>query len=260
MALFAHAPITKSIIFLTVVASILTNVFKLDNKPQGFEFWRFLASHFLFVGIGDMICGIVLLFAFRMFERQMGSKHYGAFVLLSLFFSTVLEIVFLFYFSIPVHTTSGPYFLIFSQLVMFYYDVPPLTPISFFTNDKMFTYLFALQLIFTQHPNSGYKALCGIIAGLLYRIEYLSLENLEVPDFVAKHCKKYILPLLDISPKPSQSPQNQQQTTTNQHLREPSVGNIETLINMGIDRETAVQALMRSNDELQIAIDSLFYH
>jgi len=127
----------------------------------------------------------------------------------------------------------------------------------FFANDKMFTYLFALQLIFAQYPNSGYKALCGIVAGLLYRIEFLGLEKLEVPEFVVKLCKKYVLPLLDISPNTSKYPQIQQQTNR-PHQREPSDRNIETLINMGVDRETAVQALMRSNDEIQIAIESLF--
>jgi len=270
-----HAPITKSVISLTIFASLLAYIFKPSlDKLVRYEFCSLFTSRFLFLSIGETLCGIALLYNFRIFERQMGSKKYGAYVLLSLFISTLLELFIQYYFSVPTVSYCGPYFLIFSQLVMYYYDVPSLAPISFFANDKMFTYLFAIQLIFSQYPNSGYLAFCGIVAGLLYRIEFLGLEKLEIPDFIAELCKKYILPLLNsISPKSTQS-RNQQNTNNNQYTnilesvrnyydspqpgRQPSVSNIETLINMGFDRETAVQALTRSNDELQIAIERLF--
>jgi membrane associated rhomboid family serine protease len=43
-----------------------------------------------------------------------------------------------------------------------------------------------------------------------------------------------------------------------QPVRQPSQENIEYLISMGVDRETAVETLIRYDDELHIAIESLF--
>jgi membrane associated rhomboid family serine protease len=286
---FAHAPITKGLVFLSGVLSVLANVFNakqvllLDKVGlENYEVWRLLTSRFLFLGTGDMMFGLILLYKFRVFEQHMGSRKYGAFMLISLLVSTLLEsIIVILDFNKGI-AFSGPCNLIFAQLVQFFYDIPTLSPNLL--NDKTITYLIALQLIFAQYPSSGYQAFCGIVAGLLYRIEFLCLENLEFPLFISKFCKTYIYPLLYMAPSttPSRPQQQQQQQPQHQNYihnnnmfefegignyytipqptRQPSVQNIETMTNMGIDREIAIQALQRYNDELQPAIDSLLFH
>jgi len=286
MSYFVHAPITKSIIFITGFLSVLANslnlrqTLELDKEGLSkFELWRLITSRFLFLGTSEIICGLILLYMFRIFERQMGSRKYGAFVVLSFFVSTFLESILLLFYLEDTVSFSGPYFLIFAELVQYFYDIPSLAPISFFGNDKLFGYFFALQLFFSQYPPSGYLALCGIVAGLLYRVEFLGLEKFEFPKSIAKICQTYVLPLLNMSPTTLPRPQQYQlpQNSLNgrpsntfefeggsgnyytfpQPVRQPSVRNVDALINMGIDRETAVQTLVRYNDELQLAIESL---
>jgi len=273
MSNFVHAPITKFIAFMTGTISVLANVFHfrhalvLDKPGLGLgEYWRLVTSHFVFLTTGEMVCGLILLYAFRLFERQMGSKKYGVFVLLSLFIASLIEFILLHYEPATL-VFGGPYAIIFAQIVQYFYDVPSLDPVPFFgvpMNDKIFTYLPALHLIFAQYPTTGYYALCGIVAGLLYRIEFLRLEKLVIPSVLAQFSKKYFLPLLNRS---NFTVRHQQHNNLEgignmynfpQPARQPSGRNVDTLVGMGIDRQTAVQTLARYNDELQIAIENLF--
>lgn len=87
------------------------------------ELWRLASSQIIFRNKAQAIVGLILLYTCRQFERQMGSRKFGAFLLFSLTTSilSLLGLIVIFasvgYNLVP---SSGPYFLIFS-LVAFYY-------------------------------------------------------------------------------------------------------------------------------------------
>ncbi len=103
----------------------ISNGFSLQDVErvlQG-EVWRLATSQIIFRNKAQAIVGLILLYTCRQFERQMGSRKFGAFLLFSLTTSilSLLGLIVIFasvgYNLVP---SSGPYFLIFS-LVAFYY-------------------------------------------------------------------------------------------------------------------------------------------
>lgn len=152
----------------------------------------------------------MLLYTFRLFERQFGSRKFGGCIFYLLSCSTVLQVVIqLFsrgffasqggrnwYFS------SGPYGMAFGLLAMFFWDIPQTVPFTVFgtpLSDKMFVYLLGVQLALASPAGSAYTALIGIILGALYLIDYLPLHRLRVPHFLFDGCGRLFAPLLSAS-------------------------------------------------------------
>jgi membrane associated rhomboid family serine protease len=252
------------------------------------QYWRLITFPFVFVGFTELFFGMSILYSFRVLERQMGSSKYGVLMVLALTVSSVLAFITLFLVSEITGDDkefiySGPYGLIFASLVLYYYYIPPTIPVPFFGirfNDKIFIYIFSVLLALSHPPATIYYAYCGLFAGMLYHNDYF--ESYRIPDWLCQFCTKYISPILSLSPTISD---NQAQTMTPnsplprrpssnvfdfdsvhtyyshpQPVRQPSPQHINYLISMGIDRETAIQVLMRCDDELNLAIENLFSH
>jgi membrane associated rhomboid family serine protease len=87
------------------------------------EFSRLFFSNLIYSSVAESLAGALVLFSFRQFERQMGSRKYGAFVFLCWIVATLLSLAFsTIGLSIGVNLTPspGPYFFIFSQLAFYY--------------------------------------------------------------------------------------------------------------------------------------------
>jgi len=139
-------------------------------------------------------------------------------------------------------------------------------------------------------PSTIYYSFCGIFSGMFY-LHTKTFESLQVPIVITQFCSKYFGPILSLSPTiidhSSQSlagigaNNNTNNNNNNQYHprratnvfdfdtvqtyysspqppRQPSQQHIDYLISMGVDRERAIQELMRCDDELNMAIESLF--
>jgi membrane associated rhomboid family serine protease len=87
------------------------------------EISRVITSSFIFENKAEALVGVILLYTCRQFERQMGTRKFGAFLVLSLLLSMLLQIAFVtiaamfdFYF-IP---SPGPYYAIYATLTLFH--------------------------------------------------------------------------------------------------------------------------------------------
>lgn len=94
---------------------------------------------------------------------------------------------------------AGPYTLVFSILYNFDKTVPAsyifkLFGMSF--TSKSLLYLLSLQLVFAQSPNSIVSALCGLIAGALYRSNVLGSQQWRIPTWLQKLGGRALGPLL----------------------------------------------------------------
>ncbi|CAA3032182.1 rhomboid 20 [Olea europaea subsp. europaea] len=161
---FNNAPVTRTIIIATALLTILFGIqgrsgnvgWSYQDIFKKLQIWKLIASVFAFSSTPELLFGIYLLYYFRMFERQIGSNKYSVFILFSVIVSLLLEILALKLLKDPSLTilTSGPYGLIFSSFIPFYFDIPVSTRFRVFSlhfSDKTFIYLAGLQVMHTKH-------------------------------------------------------------------------------------------------------------
>ncbi len=90
---------------------------------HGGEFWRFIFGHLAFHSMAQTVVGLILLYTYRSFERQMGSRKYGGFLFLSWLYCNIVYLIILGITSsakLSFSPSSGPFFFIFAQLAFFY--------------------------------------------------------------------------------------------------------------------------------------------
>ena len=119
---FAGAPVTKFILASSLSSSvILQAVHGFQHRPS--PYLHFVSQFVIFRHPGDLTCGTVLLYYFRLLERQRGSAKHGACVASTLAISYALQSAVSAALSIVL--PSGPYGLIFANFIPFTLDIPP---------------------------------------------------------------------------------------------------------------------------------------
>ncbi|CAA0812840.1 Ubiquitin-associated (UBA) protein [Striga hermonthica] len=273
---FNNAPVTR----VVVTASILfTVVFGIQGRSRSFnwsyqdifkkfQIWKLIVSVFGFSSTPELIFGVYLLYYFRVFERQIGSNKHTVFILFSVIMSLLLEVVaqWLLKDPSPSILTSGPYGLIFSSFVPFYFDIPVSTRFRVFSlnfSDKTFIYLAGLQLFLSSWKRSMLPGLCGILAGSLYRLNVFNIRRLKFPEFIASFFSRLSLPSIgNTSPTTRSSPNTGRQIEANYPApplssTEPPEALIATLVSMGFDQNSARQALIRARNDVNTATNIL---
>jgi hypothetical protein len=174
--------------------------------------------------------GVALLYQFRLFERHWGSRKFGTFLLLSYGMSAILACCTLFLAqgmqrrldSLPL----GPYGLVFSLLVQWFFDIPVSHSVSLIgipISDKSFCYLLAVQLAMTFQPASFVAAGIGTFVGLCYRIS--PLRSLLLPKSVCAFFGKIVLPIIETAPRPAAhaAPTNQEREIAGMFPNDPAM-------------------------------------
>lgn len=208
---FYNAPLSKGLIGLTVGTTLVGSLVGTRNQGSSVlgyddlftaswnwgQMWRLFTGPFTLTSMGELIFCSLLLYLFRLFERQWGTHKFSVFVLHSTLTSFVLQLSSKLLFNTSL--LSGPYGLIFSCFVQYVLDIPAtnsfrLLGVGF--SEKVFVYLLALQLLVASFPSSLIIGACGIFAGLIYRSKYLRISHIKFPGFVTRFCSRFVLPLL----------------------------------------------------------------
>lgn len=111
----------------------------------------------------------------------MGSSKYGAYVLFITAVGNALQRLSLL--ALQKASATGPYPLLFANLVGFALEVPPLQTFSVLgidMSDKMFVYILGIQLLLAAGSRSITAGLCGLVVGLLYHLDLFGLQSLRV--------------------------------------------------------------------------------
>ncbi|KAJ4978637.1 hypothetical protein NE237_009417 [Protea cynaroides] len=281
---FHNAPVTKAFV---VACALFTVVVRIQGRSstlglsyedvfRKFHLWRLLSSVFAFSSTPELLFGLYLLYYFRVFERQIGSNKYSVFIL----FSTVVSLLFegLLLFTLKDRSkvlASGPYGLIFSSFVPFFFNIPVSTRFHIFgihVSDKSFIYLAGLQLLLSYWKRSFLPGLGGILAGILYCMNLFRIRRVKFPKIVASFFSRLQWP----SSGGSSSTASGVNTARNMPsytgrpvegnypsvpfasaAMEPPEDSIATLVSMGFDRHAARQALVRSRNDINIATNIL---
>ncbi|XP_063242166.1 ubiquitin-associated domain-containing protein 2-like isoform X2 [Bacillus rossius redtenbacheri] len=171
-------------------------VCKLPDIFREREIWRLLTSRLTFLDTKDLVCGALLIYYFRVFERRYGSHKFASYLLATCTVATLLEtavILALQQFDVDLHSGGylppGPYGLIFPLFVSFFFDIPRVAHtyvLGIPVTGKTLTYLVGLQVCSTSVA-AVISGLCGIVAGLMYRHNVLWLGRwLAVPRWLAR--------------------------------------------------------------------------
>ncbi|KAG2592378.1 rhomboid-like protein 20 isoform X2 [Panicum virgatum] len=271
---FHNAPASRAV----VVASALFSVpfgfrgrffdlgLSYQNVYQSLSIWRLITSLFAFSSTPELIFGAALLYYFRVFERQIGSNKYAVFIIFSTMVSVLLQILALGYLKDPSINplTSGPYGLIFASYVPFFFDIPVSMRFRIFglsLSDKSFVYLAGLQLLCSSGRRSVVPGVSGILAGLLYRLNTFGIRRLKFPEFVASLFTRVSWPF---SRNPYQGlPTTENDANISSHqaahtaTQDPAESSIAALVSIGFDRNSAVQALVLTNYDVNLASNIL---
>lgn len=195
---FENAPITR---FLSLSVFLVSAIFSespdipldLNSIVKG-EVWRILSSSFVFGNMAQTFCGLILLYNCRQFERQLGIRKFGTFIVLSFLLSVSCQLLTALAFqlsgSLSLYTSSpGPYFLIYSLLSLFHAHVPKLqssqyTCVGLGLSEKSWVYLLAAQLALGAGLNSFLPALIGVAIGFMYDRNRFGIQNCRLPSAV----------------------------------------------------------------------------
>ncbi|EPS70361.1 hypothetical protein M569_04400, partial [Genlisea aurea] len=223
------------------------------------QLWKLIVSTFGFSSTPELMFGTYLLYYFRVFERQIGSNKYTVFVVFSVLVSLLLEVIVLWQLKDPSMNaiTMGPYGLIFSSLVPFYFDIPISTRFRVFSlsfSDKTFIYLAGLQLFLSSWKRSMLPGICGIIAGGLYRLNLLRIRRLKFPAFIASSfVSRLFQPTSGNNGIGAAAPQRRIEVTAPM----PEEESIAMLVSMGFDRDAAREALVHARNDVNVATNML---
>uniref|UniRef100_A0A803LT13 UBA domain-containing protein n=1 Tax=Chenopodium quinoa TaxID=63459 RepID=A0A803LT13_CHEQI len=166
--------------------------------------------------------------------------------------------------------TAGPYGLIFSSFVPFFFDIPVSTRFRLFGfhfSDKSFIYLAGLQLLLSSWKRSILPGICGIIAGSLYRMNIFYIRRAKLPDFIASLFSRVSWPstrspsaTTGIRSVPATAPYAGRQRNYPSPVVgsvEPSDDSVAMLVSMGFDQDSARQALVQARNDVNVATNIL---
>ncbi|CAG0897478.1 unnamed protein product [Cyprideis torosa] len=175
------------------------------------QIWKLFCSRLAFLHIKDLVCGALLIYYFRVFERRMGSFRFASLVLVVATLATVLEVA-------VVHTMTntlglssgisgqlppGPYALLFPLYVYYFLDIPRVTRshiLGLPVTGKTLTYLIGIQMV-ASGGLSWISALCCLVACATYRVLPRRAKSvLTVPLPVSKLTSRFLSPLLESTP------------------------------------------------------------
>jgi membrane associated rhomboid family serine protease len=179
------------------------------------QLWRVVTSFLVFQNSAQIIVGLILLYTCRQFERQMGSKKFGAFLVFSVFVSTLIGLAIIVaawsvgFYLVP---SPGPFPLIFALMTYYFCKylyfhivllytvltdprgscaghIPKLhaTQYSFAgldLSEKSWIYLLAMQLMVSDGVPSIAAASTGLLAGYLYETDGFGLQSWRLPGFI----------------------------------------------------------------------------
>jgi len=192
----------------------------------------------------------------------------------------MFELISLILFKDPISSglAPGPYGLIFSSFVLFFYDIPVSKRFrisSIQLSDKSLVYFAGLQLLLSSRKLSFIPGVCGVLAGFAYRLDVFCIRRIKFPEVVASTVARIFSPLLSRRQPNAGSRRNITTETVDPTLGRqfqggfpapalplgpavaPTEEAISTLVSMGFDRNLSAQALEQARYDITVATNLL---
>jgi membrane associated rhomboid family serine protease len=221
------------------------------------QYHKIITKNSVFSNSGSLIFSLLLLYQFRILERQRGSSKFICYIITIGILSSTFETLYIIItnsLNIKTIIPSGPYGIIASTLYLYYKTVPvsfTMKVLGITFSDKFFSYLLAFQLYLSESISTLPSLVIGIISGILYNLNILGIKSWRFPILIRSFFKKYIAPIVDTKKPRSLSiptqntnvPYRAQTTTPNEEY-------IKLLKDMGFKNEERIKrALIQSNND-----------
>ncbi|TNN08620.1 Ubiquitin-associated domain-containing protein isoform 2 [Schistosoma japonicum] len=190
---FYKTTITKCFLAFSVIFSFILLMpfskqrdlftYNLDDIFENGSIRRVAFCQLAFLSTKDLVCGGLLLYYFRIFERRYGSRKFLSFLFYCATTTTLIELSVAFVlrklnFSLHV-LPSGPFNLIFPLFVPYFLDIPwvPVAHVmSIPITGKSFPYIFGFEIAMTS-PESLFVCICGLITGYTYHKNFFNVQS-----------------------------------------------------------------------------------
>lgn len=238
------------------------------------QYYRIFVCNLTFGSIGELIFGLMALCPLlRRFEREMGSRKFGAFIVYASVLSTILELVFFNIFFIERY--SGPYPQLGAVLALFHKFTPRMHPkfvgiLGYDLSEKSITYGLCAQVILFGGFSTMIPTFFGFLSGLLA----VKWSDSELPDFVYTIAGLVGKVITDDAPSVMMSRSVQRgganrtrRTITGTQVAPPAQPPrppppppeeaIAQLTSMGFDREAVIRALQQTDNNVEAAANRL---
>lgn len=244
---FSRTPVCKAMWYCGLVLSLVImfvggkelfwySPVEIIQHPKQW-FMRTAFSAFFYSNFLELCIGLFLLYKFRVFERNLGTKKFSVLILFSLFLNFVFNIctltltLSLFQSNSPelmalispstaaagqgakkpslslmkraaILPANGFGWFTSALFVLYVAEVPKNYNFRVFgvnMNDKWIVYTLYVQMLLAGLPNNIVPVLAGLIAGLLYNSGGLGLNEKTVGTKVSQMCTALCLPIIDPS-------------------------------------------------------------
>lgn len=246
---FSRTPVCKAMWYCGLVLSLVImfvggkelfwySPVEIIQHPKQW-FMRTAFSAFFYSNFLELCIGLFLLYKFRVFERNLGTKKFSVLILFSLFLNFVFNIctltltLSLFQSNSPelmalispsaaaaasgqgakkpslslmkraaILPANGFGWFTSALFVLYVAEVPKNYNFRVFgvnMNDKWIVYTLYVQMLLAGLPNNIVPVLAGLIAGLLYNSGGLGLNEKTVGAKVSQMCTTLCLPIIDPS-------------------------------------------------------------
>ena len=202
----------------------------------------------------EAFLGLILLYNYRVLERQWGTMKFSSYLVLSVAISTVLNILSL----VALKSTGidslspGLHGAILALTYQYYLEIPSSYSIKVLgmkITDHAFCLILASQFSIVSGLSSLIPACNGLLAGILISV-FKPLQNFRLPKFLANFCTSMFLPLLKSDPPAQQSRVTMQNEITSHTanrsdsaLAQINEEDLVMLQSMGFERSRIVEAL-----------------
>ncbi|XP_071949496.1 ubiquitin-associated domain-containing protein 2-like isoform X1 [Antedon mediterranea] len=204
---FYKTPVSKVLMPIIAIPSLILNftptlrpffLYSLEDLTNPYKVWRVLSCKLVFHHTTDLVCGLILIYYFRIFERRAGSRKFCSYIQSMFILCTLLEIFCLVVMQHGFEKLTwkpGFHSVLMSFFVKFYMDVPRTNAASICGipfSSKSITYFMGLQIVFLE-PMNAIFSVCGILMGILYRLNFINLQNwFNIPESVADFVSRTI--------------------------------------------------------------------
>jgi len=176
--------------------------------------WRIPASALFLRRPLELILVLLLVYQWRMFERQMGTAKtcvLVAFAWLAYALACIATLVLPTHVAVALSPVYGPFWAVAAFAVLYVRDVPATAHFRLFgvlrLSNKWLTYALIVQAFAAGLPGSLVGAAAGLLAGLLYRSPALGLGEYRPPRWLSSCCAAVFLPILEPQRQQQQQPQ-----------------------------------------------------
>mmetsp|Transcript_18168 Transcript_18168/g.42351 ORF Transcript_18168/g.42351 Transcript_18168/m.42351 type:complete len:300 (-) Transcript_18168:17-916(-) len=281
---FLGAPVTKAVAVSTAIIYIIAEMNKLHRAMMldttkifdHAQFYRIFVYNFTFSTMGELVMGLAALTPLmRRFEREMGSKRFGAFIVYASVISTLSELV-IFNIFFDTERYSGPYPQLGAVLALYHRYTPRLHPkffgiLGYDLSEKSLTYGLCAQVVMSGGFSTFIPSLVGFVSGLLC----VSLSENLLPNFVHACCNSIGSSFADEAPAIMMARTVQRGGTGNRQRRAaqrptaavappvvrrpppPPEEAIAQLCSMGFERAAVIRALQQSDNNVEAAANRL---